>query len=225
MEIVNQKTRIEKLIDTGYTFHFDKYLSEGWDLFRKEPGQLILYTLIVFAISLGLGLIPIVGSIGSIIIGPALNGGFFLGLRKIDRGEKAEIGDFFKSFDYLVPLLLFGLVSGALILLGVVLLIIPGIWLGVGVALCYPLILFAKLEFWDSIVLGVKLVSKKWFSFFGLLIVVGLINILGVICLGVGLLITVPFSMGVTYAAYKDIVGFTEGEERDIADHLVDDEL
>lgn len=225
MEIVNHKVRIEKRIEAGYDFHFEKYFTQGWDLFRKEPVQLILYTLIVLAISIGLAMIPIIGAIGAFVIGPALTGGFYIGLRKIDSGEKVEIGDFFKSFDSIVQLLLLAFISSVLISVGILLLVLPGIWLAVGVILCYPLVLFAKLEFWDSIVLGVKLVSKKWFHFFGLLLILALINFVGAIFFGLGLLITIPFSTGVVYAAYTDIVGFSTADERDITDHLVDDKL
>ena len=51
MEIVDQKNRIEKISETGYEFHFEQYLSEGWDIFRKAPMQFILYTLIVGGIT------------------------------------------------------------------------------------------------------------------------------------------------------------------------------
>lgn len=225
MQIVNSQQRIEKIAENGYEFHFDKYLSEGWDLFRKDSGQLILYTLIMLAISFGLGVIPVLGAVGAFLIGPALNAGFFVGLRKIDQGQKVEIGDFFKAFDSWLQLFLFALVSGLLSILAFALLVIPGIWFAVAISLGYPLVVFAKVEFWDSIKLSVKLVNKKWFSFLGLLIVLGFINLIGLILLGVGLLITIPFTFGVIYSCYKDIVGFDAETERDIADHLVDDQL
>ena len=225
MHIVNSQQRIEKIAESGYEFNFDKYFSEGWDLFRKDPGQLILYTIILLAISIGLGLIPIIGPVASLLIGPALNAGFYVGLRRIDQGGKVEIGDFFKSFDSWLQLFLFALVSGLLAALAFILLIIPGIWFAVAISLGYPLVVFAKTEFWDSIKLSVKLVNKKWFNFLGLLIVLAFINIIGAILLGLGLLITIPFTFGVLYACYKDIVGFETEVERDITDHLVDDQL
>ncbi len=225
MHIVNSQQRIEKIAESEYEFHFDKYFSEGWDLFRKDPGQLILYTLIMLAISFGLGVIPFLGAVAAFLIGPALNAGFYVGLRKIDQGEKVEIGDFFKAFDSWLQLFLFGLVSGLLVGLGLFLLVIPGIWLAVAISLGYPLVVFAKTEFWDSIKLSVKLVNKNWFPFFGLLIVLVFINLIGAIMLGLGLIITIPFTFGVLYSCYKDIVGFETLAERDLADHLVDDQL
>lgn len=82
---------------------------------------------------------------------------------------------------------------------------------------------FAKIEFWDSIKISAKIINKKWFNFFGLVIVLILINIVGTIPVGLGLFITIPFSFATIYACYKDIVGFGITAERDITDHLVDD--
>lgn len=225
MEIVDQTNRIDRIAETGYEFHFEQYLSQGWDLFRKAPMQLILYTLIVLGISVLIGLIPIVGTIGGVVIGPALMAGYYVGIKKLDDTDAVEIGDFFKAFDYLLQLFLYGLVSGLLISLAFVLLVLPGIWLGIALTFGSALIVFAKFEFWDAIKSSVKIVNKKWFSFFGLIIVLGLINLVGALFLGLGLFITIPFTYGVIYACYKDIVGFGPAEERDVIDHLVDDKF
>ncbi len=225
MEIIGEKVRIEKLSEGEYEFHFDKYFSEGWDVFRKSPGQLILYTVIVLGISLGLGLIPILGGIAGLIIGPALSAGFYVGIRKLDTTNTLEIGDFFKSFDNLLQLFLFALVSGLLVILGMILLVLPGIWLSIAISFGYPLIVLAKLEFWDAIKNSAKIVSKKWFHFFGMLILLALINMLGVLFLGLGLLITIPFTYGVLYTCYKDIIGFGGEEVHDVTDHLIDDQI
>lgn len=52
-----------------------------------------------------------------------------------------------------------------------------------------------------------KLITKKWFSFFGLLLLLFLLNLGGAILLGVGLLVTIPLSVCIIAAAYEDIVG------------------
>ncbi len=58
---------------------------------------------------------------------------------------------------------------------------------------------------WQSMEASRKVIQKKFFHFFGLLIVIALINILGVICLFVGLLVTVPLTYTIIYAAFDDI--------------------
>ncbi len=223
MEIIGQNARIEKVAESEYEFHFDKYISEGWSAFKKAPMQLIVFTLIVLAVSILISFFPIVGSIALLFISPALTAGYYVGFKKLDETGIVEIGDFFKAFDDIVQLFLFALVSGLLIGLGMILLVLPGIWLAIAILFGYPLVALAKIEFWDAIQLSVRIISKKWFHFLGLLIVLSLINLLGVLFLGVGLFITIPFSYGVLYSAYKDIVGFSESEKQDVIDHLVDD--
>jgi ABC-type antimicrobial peptide transport system permease subunit len=55
-----------------------------------------------------------------------------------------------------------------------------------------------------------KLVTKNWWQFFGLAIVLGLINVLGALVLGIGLLVTIPASGLAVYAAFESIVGLPE---------------
>jgi hypothetical protein len=81
-----------------------------------------------------------------------------------------------------------------------------------------------RLEFWDAITYSVKIVHKKWFHFFALIILIVLLNIAGALALGVGLFITIPMSYGVIYACCRDIVGVGKGENLDAADHLVGDQ-
>jgi|SRR5690554_2488058 len=223
MESVSQNDKIESLIKNGYEFRFEQYFSQGWTLFRKSPVQLVLYTLILVGVSFVLSLVPKVGEIASLFISPVLAAGYFVGIRKLDQTNTVEIGDFFNAFDNWVQLFIFSILSSLLISLGLVFLFIPGIWLAVGLTFGVPLILFAKHEFWDAIKNSVKIVTKKWFFFFGVAIILGLMNIMGAFLLGIGLLVTIPFTFATMYSAYKDIVGFGGTEERDVTDHLVGD--
>lgn len=223
MEIIDQYSRIKRISDNEYSFHFEKYLSEGWNLFRKAPLLLALYTLIFLCVITLLNFIPLIGAIVSAIVIPILIGGFYVGIKKLDDANSVEIGDFFESSDNWLQLFVFGVVSGLLVSLGYLLLVLPGIWFSVAILFGYPLVVFAKIEFWDSIKISANIINKKWFNFFGLVIVLILINIVGTIPVGLGLFITIPFSFATIYACYKDIVGFGITAERDITDHLVDD--
>jgi hypothetical protein len=80
-------------------------------------------------------------------------------------------------------------------------------YFSVSFILSQQLIIFNGLDFWSSITTSMKLVNKKWFSFFGFLIVIVLINILGMLCLFFGLLVTIPATVCAIYAAYEDIAG------------------
>lgn len=224
MEVQDDTIRIEQKIQHGYTISVESCISGGWKLFRKNPGPFILYGLLAGLILIFLGLIPIVGSVASYLVVPALYAGVHLGARKIDIEGSAELNDFFKGFDHVVQLFLYSLISGILITIGTFLLVIPGIWLAVGVTLSMPMIVFAKTDFWDSIKMSVKLVNKNWFQFLALWIVIILLNFVGVMFLFVGLLVTIPVTFCILYCVYKEVVGFSGGEGYiNLEDHLVDD--
>jgi len=226
MHIQDDNSRIERKIQNGYSFELEKYFSEGWKIFRKEPGPFVLYGLVAGLILVCLNFLPdYLNSVATYIISPALTAGLFLGARKLDQGGSLEFNDFFKGFDHVVQLFLVTIVTGILTVIGTILLILPGIWFAIAVSLAVPLIIFAGLDFWASIKTSVKLVNQKWFHFFALMILLGIFNLVGALFLIVGLLITFPVTYCVIYAAYKDIVGFSNGsnDEMDITDHLVDD--
>src|SRR6056297_1538135 len=209
MHIQDDHSRIERKIQNGYSFELEKYFSEGWKIFRKEPGPFILYGLVAGLILAALSMLPeVLGEVASYLITPPLTAGLFIGARKLDHEGALEFNDFFKGFDHIVQLFLVTLITGVLIGIGFVLLILPGIWFAVAVSLTIPFIVFARLDFWESIKASVKLVNKKWFHFFALLILLGIFNIVGALFLVVGLLITFPVTYCILYAVYKDIVGF-----------------
>ncbi len=65
---------------------------------------------------------------------------------------------------------------------------------------------FFKAQAWQSLEASRKVIQKKFFHFFGLIIIIMLINILGILCLLVGLLVTVPLSYTIMYSAFDDIM-------------------
>lgn len=65
---------------------------------------------------------------------------------------------------------------------------------------------FFKTGAWQSMEASRKVIQKKFFQFFALIIVVALINLLGVLFLLVGIIVTVPLSYAIFYAAFDDIM-------------------
>lgn len=65
---------------------------------------------------------------------------------------------------------------------------------------------FFKANAWQSMEASRKVIQQKFFHFFGLMIVIMMINILGMLCLLVGLLVTIPLSYTIMYAAFNDIM-------------------
>ncbi len=103
--------RVQSAIDNGYDFQFGQYISNGFNLFGKNAGLFIGYLLVYFAISLGLGLIPILGMIVSLMITGALVAGNYIVADKTARGEPVTFSNFFDGFQSWVPLFIVTLLT------------------------------------------------------------------------------------------------------------------
>ncbi len=106
------------------------------------------------------------------------------------------------------------------------LLFIPGFIVGVLYMFAPYFVIFYNLDFWPAMEYSRKLVMPKLLPFIGFIIVLGLLNLLGAICLIVGLLVTIPVSMIAGYAAFQMILGLDEDEgesEEDLISNLVTD--
>lgn len=90
--------------------------------------------------------------------------------------------------------------------LGFLLCFVGFLYLGIAYIFAVPLIIDAKLGFWEAMELSRKVVSKKFFSFFGLLIILVLMVSIGtLITCGLGMLVMVPFSSCAIFMAYDSI--------------------
>ena len=199
---------IESLASQGYEVKIGEYLSGSWDIFKQNGGGFIGFIFVVFAINVVLAFIPILGGIASMVINAPLTAGAVIVALRIAKRRPISFNDFFLGFNMFLPLFLAGLLTGVLTGIGFLLLIIPGIYLAVAYAFTVPLIVERKLDFWEAMEGSRKLITKQWFSMFVFILVLALINFVGVLILGVGVLVTAPWTLCCSVAAYQDIVGF-----------------
>jgi hypothetical protein len=182
-------------------------VSRGWALVRDNPGLLIGATFLTWLVTFGIAMIPILGLV-AIFVNPVLIGGlFFVVLRRI-RGENPGVGDIFDGFNVaFLQLGLAGLVSTLLTAVGMVLCLLPGIYLAVAYAFTLPLVIDKRLEFWTAMEVSRKVVHRQWWTMFGLVIVLVLIACLGALACLVGLLVAAPIAVAALMYAYEDLFG------------------
>jgi hypothetical protein len=75
-----------------------EWISEGYALFKKQPGIWILIVLVFIACSIMISLVPVVGSIANILLVQVVMGGLMLGCRALDEGGEIEVGHVFAGF-------------------------------------------------------------------------------------------------------------------------------
>ncbi|NTV68126.1 MAG: hypothetical protein HGB06_10715 [Chlorobaculum sp.] len=204
--------QFEKLIEQGYEVNASDYVQKGWEMFKEHVGEFIGFALIIFAISLVSARMATFGSLLFSAVAAPLYAGYSIAAFKIITGQPFQFSDFFKGFNYFLPLFLASLASGIIVGVGFILLIIPGIYLAIGYMLTTFLIIDYRMEFWQAMETSRKIITKNWFSFFGFALLLGLVNLLGLIALGVGLLVTIPVTSCAAAIAYKEIVGLHSAE-------------
>ncbi|HUJ72706.1 MAG TPA: GYF domain-containing protein [Verrucomicrobiae bacterium] len=142
-----------------------------------------------------------------IMAGPLL-GGLYHYYLKLIRGQPASLADAFAGFSgAFVPLVLAHIISGVLTGLGLLLCILPGIYLGVAWKFTLPLVIDKRLGFWEAMELSRTVVSRQWWILFALFLVSGVIACLGFVACCIGIFITLPIGIAAVLYAYEDILG------------------
>jgi uncharacterized membrane protein len=183
------------------------YFKAGWELFKKYPAGFVGFFIIIIVTSLALNLVPVIGVLASCAVISPLNAGFFIVGAKLLKNQTPEFVDFFGGFKLFLPLALLGVVSSLFIAIGLILLIVPGIYLIVSYLFAIMFVVDRGLDFWPAMETSRRSVQPVWFKVFGLFLLLLLLNLAGALLLGVGLLISIPLSHCILTVAYAEIFG------------------
>lgn len=201
-------------------FSIQEAFKLGWETFKKYPAYLIGIVLVAFIVSwifstitnnLSNGgmepnfmssLVYIVGMIVNMIIG--------MGLAKISitlaRGGKPEWEDLYnqypKTLNYLVASILFGL----MVIVGLILLVIPGIYLAIRFHMYSYLIVDKNLGAIEALKQSSVITKGSMWNLFLFWIVSIIVVIIGAILFFVGLLVAVPVVLVAGGYVYNKLV-------------------
>lgn len=192
----------------GVTLDAGRCVARGWALVRHNPALLVGTGVIAWGLIVALPFVPRVGwLIGTAVNSPLLGGLYYVYLRRL-RGAEATIDDVFAGFRFAyVPLLVAGLLSGGLTTLGLLLFIVPGIYLAVGYMFVLPLVIDKRMEVWTAMEVSRRVVHRQWWTVFALALVATLITLAGILAFGAGVLIAVPVATAAVTYAYEDLFG------------------
>jgi uncharacterized membrane protein len=194
----------QDIANVSYEVRIEDWLREGWRTFASSVSSFIAITVIMIAAGFVVSLTGI-GKFGLGVIMVPLAAGVGLSCLQQLRGGDFVFQDFFQGFRQFVQLALYGLVTNIAIIVGLVLLIAPGIYLMVAYFFGWLLVADKGIDFWRAMEVSRVVAHRKWFSLFGFVLVLMLINIIGAIPLGLGLLITIPWTICASTKAYHDI--------------------
>lgn len=181
-----------------------RYVKSGWAFFTPNIKQFSIAGFISFVI-FGLGaFLPFV----PIIAGGPLVGGIFILVMNGKEGEEIDIKQMQAVFDVFIPLLFIGIITQIFIGIGFVLLILPGIFLWGCYIFAYIIALDKRVDFWSAMEQSRKFGFENKKDIFIFALILGVINLIGAIPFGLGLIITVPLTVCIVAEAYEDLFGF-----------------
>ena len=120
--------------------------------------------------------------------------GIGLGLLGIRRaaGKDTPLSTLWGPYSHFVPLIVMLVLMGLLIVGGFFLLVLPGIYLAVAYSFAPYLIVEKNMGVWEALETSRKAITIFWWRYFGLLLIVALLFIVGAIPLLIGLIWVLP---------------------------------
>ncbi len=202
------------------TFSLKEAFKQGWRNTEKHIEFLALSTFVFFVIYFILkqttsGFSGLFIGLASFILGMLFN----IGMRRIglliDSGQSPKVDNFKSSVGLFLSVLWATIIIGFFTLIGLILLIIPGIIVVLRTSMAIYLILDKKLDAWPAVKESWHLTKGFSWKLFWFFLFSGIIIIVSFIPFGLGLIISVPF-LSLTHAViYRKISNF-----RSQAEHL-----
>lgn len=183
----------------------------AWELYRANLGLVVGTSFVFILLALILsggdtwGLTPAVGNILWLVVAGPLTVGLYSVLLRVVRGEEVRIASLFDGFQHFGRAFGVYVLNLVVVLVGFLLLIIPGIIMSVGL---FP----AMFLVWDERRPVVETLQRAWdltrghkFELFILGIVASIVAILGVVLLVVGFFFTAAFALLAGAVAYEEL--------------------
>ena len=180
----------------------------AWRLMMRDFALLAGWTLGVGIVIMLTSVIPRVGwLVGMVVDNLLMSGLYVLYLARI-RGRQPALGDVVAIVRAsAMTVVLAGFAQLAMTALGLLLLIVPGIYLAVGYAFVLPLVIDRGMPVWEAMELSRRTVHGQWFQTFGLMLAAGLLLAVSALAFGVGLVLALPLCTAALMFAYEDLFG------------------
>jgi len=198
----------EYLLNREFELDTGKYIKLAWQKYKEfwwgYTGIFILFLLIYY--------IPYVGPL---IAWPLTLSCFIATANSLRTGQPIVARDFFQGYVYYLPLFLLGLMAGFIIMFGLILFILPGIWLAISLA--WASFLFLEyhqcgISICDCLTISFKVVNKNFCSVFVYSVLLFLFVLSGLLMLGIGIFVTIPIASIAAVFAFDDIFGINRGK-------------
>jgi uncharacterized membrane protein len=202
--------------------HVGAAIEYGWRKLWENVGPMLLAGLLVLVVT---GLVTwftlaaadnawvrFLAGVIEFLVGAIVGMGWIRIALLITRGEPVEAADVLRTGRYLVAYIIASVLFGLMFAVGLVLLIIPGIWVLLTFGFFSWIIVNHDVDAIAALQRSADLTKGHKWDLLGFFIVLFLLNILGLLVLVVGVIVTAAISLLATAYVYRRL----EGESVDV---------
>lgn len=180
-------------------FSASECIQYGWHIFKKRAGFFIGVSIVLALITMAIGAIPLVGIIAGILV---KMGSISFSFKAYEDPMSAKFSDLWAPYPFW-KFVLASLLLGVVIVLGLILFIIPGIIFMLRYLFVQYLVMDRKLGAFEAMKESARITRGNHLNLLVFIILIMFINILGALCLGVGLLVSIPVTLFAVVRAYR----------------------
>jgi hypothetical protein len=200
--------KLNQLLESNIDFDIKAAFAKAWVIYKSQALMHVSFMLLLLSIQ-GAFVIYLEQYvlIFSIALAPPLYSGLYLVANKISLGQPISYSDYLGGFNYWWLTFAIWLIAQLIVVLGLFALVAPGIYLAVGYFFAVLMGMFGGFDFWTSMELSRKLITRNWWKFFVLVLILILMNVATVITYGIALVITMPMTFFVSYVIFEELTG------------------
>lgn len=200
------REKLQRLLESEADFDIKAAFAKAWEIYQSRALLHVSFMFLVLTVQAGFVLyLEQYVLLYSLLIAPPLYSGLYLVANKISQGLPVEYSDYFGGFRYLWLSFSIWLIAQVLIVFGLFALIAPGVYLAVGYFFAVLMGMFGGFDFWTSMELSRKLVTRNWWKFFVLVLILIGMNLATLITFGMALVITLPMTFFVNYVVFEEL--------------------
>ena len=186
-------------------------LKEGWEFIKPQYVNFMLLVIAMLVATFIVGRVPL-GFVFSFFVTSVFSSGVMYYLVKFYRGEEPTLNSVLEPIQQKPgEIIIVSVLQTLLIVIGLFFLVLPGLYLALVLTFALPLVVFTATQPIDAIFLSRRIVHQQlggWFIFFVVILVV---NVVAIIPLGLGLLVSLPATAGAFTIVVARLFGITAG--------------
>lgn len=181
--------------------NYMEYFRGGWDAYKKQP---LLLSGATLAVGVCMSLLSPIFMASTVLAAHLLAGLYTLVIR-VKSDEDCDFTHFFAGFSQFVPLLVLSLLTSVMISVGLLLLVLPGIYLSLAYAFSLLLVIREGLGPWQAMEESRRIITAHFMDYLIFAVLALIVNVVAAIPFGLGLFVSIPVTLAAQYALYVEL--------------------